>query len=164
MSGTSLPRVALVLGAALRADGSPTPALMRRARHAARLRLSREVDLIVMSGGVPHGGTSEAEVMRDVALTEGVADADILVEDQAGNTWENLLFSRPMLPENAQVVLVTDSYHAPRALMMARRQGLATTTNCPPPAAIPTRKRLKGWLREWAATALYLVRGPRRSR
>ncbi|WP_424944220.1 YdcF family protein [Aliiroseovarius crassostreae] len=164
MTDPGSPRVALVLGAALRADGRPTPALRRRARHAAQLYLSGDVDLIVMSGGVPRGGTSEAEVMRDIALAEGVTGTDILVENQAGNTWENLLFSRPMLPEHAQVVLVTDSYHAPRALMMARRQGLAMSANGPSPADIPIRKRLKGRLREWAATALYLVRGPRRSR
>lgn len=50
---------------------------------------------VVVSGGVPTlTGQSEAHAMRDVLMDRGVPASAILVENQATNTQENVVFSR----------------------------------------------------------------------
>lgn len=43
---------------------------------------------------------SEAEVFRDIAISHGVADTDILVEDKSTNTGDNFRFALALIKEN----------------------------------------------------------------
>ncbi|UWQ11710.1 YdcF family protein [Aliiroseovarius crassostreae] len=155
------PKTALVLGAKLSPDGRATGALRRRAGHAAQLWHRGEIDLIVVSGGVPQSGITEASVMADLLRETGVSEERIILEDQARNTWENIALSRPLIPEGAEITLITDSYHAPRARLMARRQGVRVRVDCLSDRHTPLPLRLQSRLREAAAMLYYLFLGPR---
>ncbi|WP_258723460.1 YdcF family protein [Cellulomonas sp. NS3] len=124
-------RAIVVLGAGL-VNGAVSPLLAARLRSAlnaaeARAR-SGERPLFVPSGG--RGGdepVAEGDAMAEWLRQHGVDTEDILVEDRARTTRENLRYSVELLQENGHegpYVIVTNNYHAPRAAMLARRLGI----------------------------------------
>jgi uncharacterized SAM-binding protein YcdF (DUF218 family) len=72
-------------------------------------------------------GAVEAREMAREAMTLGVPASDILVEDRAANTSENLAFSRLILEKAlgldgvASIMLVAIQFHMRRVLMTAER-------------------------------------------
>ncbi|ARC90157.1 hypothetical protein B5V46_16830 [Rhodovulum sp. MB263] len=152
-------RALLVLGAAMRGVGQPGPALIRRAEHAALLWRAAPEMLVVTSGA---GG--EAEAAAAICRAAGVPPERLICESAARSTAENIAFCRPILAREGigRVTLVTDGYHAPRALFLARRAGLEADANCPPrPPGAQARLAL-ALLREAAAIAKALALGPTR--
>lgn len=128
--------VAIVLGAKVQPDGSPSPALARRVGHAIGQVQAGRVDHLLMSGGPVGHPTPEAWVMRDLAVAAGLAPGAVLVEDRSTNTITNARFSAPILAERGwnRLLLVTDSFHLPRALYIFRRHGLAAAGSGARPA------------------------------
>jgi len=155
---------ALVLGAAVLVGGQPSAALKRRALHAARLYRAGAVSTILATGGPPGAAPSEAEVIRSLCLTAGVRDADILVEDRAASTRENIAFALPILAAHRieQVCIVTDRFHARRALMTARACGLVARVSCPDPTGTWCWRLARNYLREAAAIAAHALQRRRR--
>lgn len=153
--------VALVLGAAVRPGGVPSPALERRARHAVGLWRSGQVRALVLTGGVRTHPPSEAEVMAALCRAEGVPDAALRIETAALTTEDNILLSLPALRSlgAAEIVIVTDRYHAARARLVARRAGLRARTACPRLTDAPLWRVVRAWLREAVALAWYWARG-----
>lgn len=117
----------IVLGAALWND-RPSPALRERLDLAKRLYEDGTVKRLILSGG--YGGVrsslSEAEGMRNYLVASGVPEEALLLEDQAADTYQNLLFSHAV-GEKADVssyLIITHDYHATRAKEMAANAGL----------------------------------------
>ena len=83
-----------------------------------------------MSGG--QGGEEkvpEAVAMRHYALTTGITDADIVLEDKSSTTLENLKFSKKILDNRSQgdryqSAFVSNDYHIFRAGVFAKNVGL----------------------------------------
>lgn len=128
--------VAIVLGAKVQPDGSPSPALARRVAHAVCLVRMGQVGNLLMSGGPVGHPTPEAWVMRDLAVAAGLAPGTVLVEDRSTNTITNARFSAPILSARGwnRPLVVTDSFHLPRALYIFRRHGLAAAGSGARPA------------------------------
>ncbi len=77
------------------------------------------------SGQARHIVVSGAREATDGArrlLSAGVPPELVVVEPRARTTWENLLFSRPLLGPGP-IWLVSDAWHLPRAAAMGRRLG-----------------------------------------
>jgi uncharacterized SAM-binding protein YcdF (DUF218 family) len=74
---------------------------------------------LVFSGAARDNGTSNADVMRDLAVRHGIPNAAILDEPQAEDTWGNAVFTRQVLEAHGlrSAILVTSPYHARRAKM-----------------------------------------------
>ena len=68
---------------------------------------------------------SEAEIMRDLLVQQGIEPARILVEGRSRNTIENAEFSRDLARPQAEEVwlLVTSAMHMPRAVGCFRHAG-----------------------------------------
>ena len=64
--------------------------------------------------------------MRRLALRFGVPDQAIVIEDRSRTTYENAVETKRLLG-NASILLVTSALHMPRALSLARKQGLDAT-------------------------------------
>lgn len=114
----------IVFGAAVHQGDLPGPGIHRRVATAARLYQEGILEHIILTGG--KGGeevASEAEVMRGVALSRGIAAGDLSLEEQARSTWENLLFSRSLARDCTTVIGISDRYHLARIAYMARVQG-----------------------------------------
>jgi uncharacterized SAM-binding protein YcdF (DUF218 family) len=72
---------------------------------------------LVFSGAAYDNGTSNADVMRDLAVQRGVPDAAILEEPLGEDTWGNAVHTRQVLESQGlhSAILVTSPYHARRA-------------------------------------------------
>jgi uncharacterized SAM-binding protein YcdF (DUF218 family) len=118
--------VAIVLGAALWND-EPSPGLRERLDHAWELYREGRVPRLVVSGGRDANGSTltEAEGMKRYLVGRGVPEQDVITENEARSTYENLLFSRRIMEQNGwqRAVIVTHHYHAARALDIARFLG-----------------------------------------
>ena len=113
---------AIVFGAAVHANDSPGPGIVRRVWTAARLYGEGKVQRLILTGGKGEKDKrSEAAVMRDVALQAGVRSRDILLEDQSHSTIENLRNSRPLLRDCRSVIGVSDNYHLARIRLLAEQ-------------------------------------------
>jgi len=119
--------VGIVLGAALWND-RPSPALRERLDHAARLYREGRVKHLIVSGGLDGNGSTitEAEGMKNDLTERGIPEDAILMEPEAGNTYENILFSYRIMEEQnwENAVIITHQYHGARALDIARFVGL----------------------------------------
>lgn len=151
--------VAIILGAALRDDGSPSPAMARRVARGVELLRRGRAAALLMTGGATTTAVPEARMMRDLALAEGVDAARVVVEGRALNTIQNALFCRPLLRRHRwrRVVVVTDSFHVPRAAYIFRRFGLRVRVE----GVRPARPSAQWWLahlREAAALPWTIIR------
>ena len=135
--------VALVLGAAVRPDGSASPALSRRVAKAVDLWTEGRVDGIVISGGSVDGRRSEARVAHDLCRAAGVPETALHLETEARSTLGNIRRSRDAITRlgNPRVLIVSDDWHLPRALLCARRFGLEAEGV----AADPDDRRAARW-------------------
>lgn len=125
----------IVLGAGLLNGEQVTPLLAGRidagiAFIHQQLSKTGKRAILVMSGG--QGSDEkipEALAMRNYALSKGVADTDILLEDKSSTTLENLRFSKKILDDRSkgvsyQSAFVSNDYHIFRAGVFARLVGL----------------------------------------
>jgi uncharacterized SAM-binding protein YcdF (DUF218 family) len=72
---------------------------------------------LVLSGAAYDNGISNADVMRDLAVSRGVPDKAILEEPLGEDTWGNAVHTRAVLEAHGlrSAILVTSPYHARRA-------------------------------------------------
>ena len=116
----------LLLGAALGKDDKPTAELRARVKKAAEVyrRLGGQVP-VMPCGGVTRGHQrSEAAVMTELLVAEGVPAEDIRIEGKSRTTVENFRNALALLGDKAQVLVVTSDYHVRRAVKTAKRVGL----------------------------------------
>ena len=119
--------IIIVLGAGLRDDGRPGPALTRRTRQAAQLWNQGVAPLVLCTGGQSeYYPRTEAAACRDILLGAGLPAEAILMEERSRSTEENAIFSRRILDalRLSRVVLVSDSYHLLRARWLFGLQGI----------------------------------------
>lgn len=110
--------VIIVLGCPSNEDGTPSTCQTNRARIARRLRDNGYGDAFIVSGGAVHNAWVEAEALRDLLISYGVAPASIHLEPQAQHTDENLYYaSQIMLAEGWRSALVVSD--DPGHLMMS---------------------------------------------
>lgn len=117
--------VALVLGAGLTSEGSPTPALYDRVAAAANLYQSGTVKKLLMSGDNRFEWYNEPEAMRQLALQLGVPDEDIVLDYAGRRTYDSCYRAREIF-EVERAVVVTQRFHLDRALYVCDALGIAS--------------------------------------
>lgn len=124
-SSTDVPvkPVAIVFGAGLWRDGSPTPVLRDRVATAAELYFSGKVKKLLMSGDNSTIAYNEPEAMRAYALQLGVPAEDIVL-DYAGRRTYDTCYRAIAIFGVRQAILVTQNFHLPRALYTCQMLGL----------------------------------------
>lgn len=122
---------AVVLGARVWDDGTPSQALADRVDEAIRLQRAGLVRRILMSGAIdPHNGFSEPQVMRARAVEAGVPESAVLLDEEGVDTASTArntgrIFKREGI-ESALVV--SHYYHEPRLKMLFARAGIRAYT------------------------------------
>ena len=111
----------VVLGCATTAQGRCSPALARRVRAGVRLWLDRRAPTLLLSGGAVGGRPSEAQAMAELASSLGVPPEAMLLEEDSVSTRTNASCSAQLLGPQAAVLVVSDDWHLPRALVYFRR-------------------------------------------
>lgn len=115
--------IAIVFGAGLWRDGSPTPVLRDRIKTAADLYTSGKVDKLLMSGDNRFVDYNEPEAMLKYALELGVPKEDIIL-DYAGRRTYDTCYRAIEIFGVTQAILVTQNFHLPRALYTCNILGL----------------------------------------
>ena len=116
-------RVAIVFGAGLWRDGTPTPVLRDRVQTAANLYFDGKVEKLLMSGDNTTVEYNEPEAMRQYALGLGVPDEDIVLDYAGRRTYDTCYRARDIFRVDS-VILVTQDFHLPRALYLCNMLGV----------------------------------------
>lgn len=115
---------AIVFGAGLRRDGTPTTVLADRVSTAAALYREGKVQRILMSGSVDGDQYNEPAAMRSLALNLGVPDQDILIDTGGTRSLSTCQRARQVFGVE-QALLISQRYHLPRALVICDAIGLS---------------------------------------
>lgn len=142
-------QVALVLGAQVKPDGTPSAMLADRIDAAADLHRAGRVEKLLLSGDHGRVGYDEVGTMRGALLRRGVPAEDLFTDHAGFDTWDSAQRARRVFGARSAIV-VTQRFHLSRALFAARRAGL-DATGYPADRArgygrVMTRLRTREWL------------------
>ena len=113
----------LVLGAGVREDGSPSLMLRERIETGVSLYRSGAAPKLLMSGDHGTKGYDEVNCMKSEALARDVPVEDIFLDHAGFSTYESVYRAKAIF-QAQKAVIVTQAYHLPRALYVARALGL----------------------------------------
>ena len=142
--------VALVLGAGLWRDGSPTPALYDRVATAVDLYQAGRVKKLLMSGDNRFVNYNEPAAMKKLAVQLGAPAEDIVLDYAGRRTYDSCYRAKEIFGVR-KVVVVTQRFHLDRALFLCDALGVESV------GVVADRRvyqTLRWWeLREVLATA-----------
>ena len=152
---------AVVLGAGVRADGTPSLALADRTRTAIDLYKDGVVDQLFFSGGPGPGGQHEADAMARMAASEGIPVSAVELDRKGLSTEATASHGAARLVARAApIYAVSHTYHLPRVELAFWRYGVDVRT-VPAKETRPLARRHQYLLREipgfwfyWARRAL----------
>lgn len=116
-------KVAIVFGAGLWRDGSPTPVLKDRVAQASRLFFDGKVEKLLMSGDNSYINYNEPQAMYEYAISLGVPESAIVLDYAGRRTYDTCYRARDIFMVQ-QAILVTQSFHLPRALYICNNLGV----------------------------------------
>jgi SanA protein len=116
-------RVAIIFGAGLRRDGTPTAILRDRVETGASLYLNGKVEKLLMSGDNQYLDYNEPEAMRQYAISLGVPDEAITLDYAGRRTYDTCYRAKAIFGVESSL-LVTQKFHLPRALFLCNALGL----------------------------------------
>jgi SanA protein len=119
-------RVVIVFGAGLNRNGTPSAVLRDRLETAADLYRAGKVDKLLMSGDNRFVNYNEPGAMRDYAVSLGVPEKDIVLDFAGRRTYDTCYRARHIFAVE-DAILVTQSYHMPRALVTCNNLGVQST-------------------------------------
>jgi len=139
-----------------------------RVRHAVELYRAGYAQRMIFSSGYEFA-FREAEVMRALAVSQGVPENAILLETMAANTYQNVTFVHSLLERAGwnRILLVSSPYHMRRALLTWASQAPEVEVV---PTPVPgsqfythargaTWEQIRGLLHEYAAISWYWWQG-----
>ena len=116
-------QAAIVFGAGLNADGTPTTVLRDRVETAAQLYQNGKIEKILMSGDNRFVNYNEPGAMKAYAIQLGIPDDDLIL-DYAGRRTYDTCFRAKDIFQLSEAILVTQDFHLPRALFTCNSLGL----------------------------------------
>lgn len=93
---------------------------------AAGLYHAGKAPVILISGGGPEGRATEAAMTGEILRVMQVPESAMLLEQTSRNTYDNAVFSEPMLTERGwdRILLVTSAFHMRRAVALFEARGV----------------------------------------
>ncbi|UCB57003.1 MAG: YdcF family protein [Candidatus Omnitrophota bacterium] len=112
----------VVFGGGVGEGGSPGKSTIERARYAGELYKSGYANHIIFSSGYSFK-YNDAENMKLVALSAGVAEKDIILEQKANSTYENARFTGEIINDYgwSSILLVSSPYNMRRASLAFKK-------------------------------------------
>jgi SanA protein len=114
---------ALVLGAGINPDGTPTAPLKDRLDAAYELLIHNKVQKLLLSGDNRTLSYNEPGVMQAYLRKLGVPD-DAMVLDYAGRRTYDSCYRAKAIFGQSSLIVVTQRYHLPRALYLCKNLGI----------------------------------------
>lgn len=124
--------VGLVLGCSpYVSSGEPSPQFHGRMQAAAELYRQGKVERLIVSGANPDARYNEPKKMREALLELGVP-SEAIVMDFAGDSTFDSIARAQVVFQLQRVTVVTQKYHAYRALFLARKTGVQAVAYAAP--------------------------------
>ena len=115
----------VVLGHRLLPDDTPSEDLKRRIARAVELWQETRAPVILLCGGLTEDRhRTEAEVMKEMLIADGVPQEIIQLEDQSRITLENMVNAYDILGPDRRVAIVSSDYHMDMAMTDSQSVGL----------------------------------------
>ncbi|MBR6781766.1 MAG: YdcF family protein [Clostridia bacterium] len=111
----------LVLGAGVRADGTPSD--MLRDRVSVAVELYKVTGAPLLMSGDHTGDYNEVGVMKALAVEMGVPSEDVFLDHEGYSTYESLYRAKRVFGARS-ILVVTQEYHLHRALYISRELGM----------------------------------------
>ncbi len=118
--------VALVLGAKVNPDGTPSAFLAARLDLAKRLYDSGLVEMIIVSGDHLAPEFDEPLAMRNYLIETGLPAEKVIADPGGFDTYESCLRAKRIF-NLSQLIIVTQTYHLVRAVATCRALGIDAT-------------------------------------
>ena len=113
----------LVLGCGVRTDGKPTDMLADRIKVGIRVYESGVSDRLLMSGDHSRTNYDEVNTMKSIAVESGIPADNVFCDHAGFSTYESMYRALDIFGAD-KIIIVTQSYHLPRAIYNARRLGI----------------------------------------
>jgi uncharacterized SAM-binding protein YcdF (DUF218 family) len=144
----------VIFGAAVLADGRPSPSLRRRIGYGAKAAAAWRDAPILCSGGVGSAGPSEASIIKAGLVAFGVSPERLTLDEESLDTLQSVIavarFIRRQRFDGA--VVCSDGYHIPRIRMMLAVLGVRSVAG---PTALGLQgTRLYYWVKMHLREAL----------
>ncbi len=141
--------VAVVFGAGVYKDGTPTPYLRWRVQTAVQLYKAHRVKKILLTADNSTKHYNEPVAMQKLAITLGVPSKDIVLDYAGFSTYDSCYRAHAIFKVQS-AILVTQGYHLPRALTTCNVLGV-------PSIGVNAVHPAKSWsvpyvTREWLST------------
>ncbi len=117
------PRIAIVFGAKVWDDKTPSPALYDRIVTAVELYRAGRVEKILMSGDNPTENYDEPTAMKEAAVRLGVPGNDVVLDFAGRRTYDTCFRAKEIFAVQ-KAILVTQEFHQPRALYLCNNLGV----------------------------------------
>ncbi len=147
----------IIMGAAIN-----SPALYNRSLEALNLYEQDMAGVMVLSGGrISDKDISEAGYMQKVIRAnykgDNNIDLNLILEEEAHNTFENIKNSKHKVPEAKSVIIITDKFHLARSVIMAKSLGFKEVFwHAPNGEYYPRGELMYYYLREMVAMLAYV--------
>ncbi len=124
----------LVLGAGLKADGTPNHMLQDRLDKGIELYQAGAAPKLLLSGDNGQEEYDEVNAMKEYTRNAGVPSEDIFMDHAGFSTYESMYRARDIFLVE-KVIIITQRYHQYRALYTARGLGMESYGVVPAPRA-----------------------------
>ena len=123
----------LILGGDIIGADTPSPQLLERMKEAAVYLKENTSCVIIPCGGCFREGQkkSEAEIIAEYLIAEGIEKSRIILEDKSTTTFENFVFGTRIIKNHSgkrldevKTAFLSSSYHIHRASVIAKACGI----------------------------------------
>ena len=93
----------------------------------------KDIKIIVSGGKTKNADITEALAMKNYLVSKGVNSSNIIEEDKATNTFENIIYSKDILDDmnnKGKVLIVTSDFHLFRGRLIASILGIDNEGLC----------------------------------
>lgn len=151
----------MIFGAAVDRDGVPSTALLRRINSGREAGRQFPSSYILCSGGVIATGPSEASVMANRLVADGVAAERLILDESSQTTRDNVAVALKHLElgSGSYIIACSDRFHLPRVHMLLWLHGVRSRSG-PVAAGLPAGplwSQAMMALREVLAIPVYLA-------
>lgn len=113
----------IVLGAGVRADGTPSPMLKDRLLEGIALYDMGASDRLLMSGDNTKKGYDEVNTMKQYAIDHGVPSEHIFMDHAGISTYDSIYRAKEIF-QAEKIIIVSQKYHLYRALYISDSLGV----------------------------------------
>lgn len=119
-------KTAIVLGASVYSSGKLSPILQERMDSAIILYRKGKVKQFLLSGDHRRDDYNEVDAMKNYLICGNIPEEHIFTDRAGLDTYDSMFRSARIL-QRERAIVVTQEYHLPRALFIARNLGLDYT-------------------------------------